>query len=345
MGCLFSSEKVEAKSRLIHAHNGANEGVAPGSVKSTATNPHSPRGTASRATVPPSRNSTKLRPSSSATLPASGLPSIDTLTENIEGKWTKPISTLPIATDLPRLVNLTSIYVGDDKRDVTNSAAGDQPEHERSIEQVLFSALLTLSIHLHDPTTLGIIKQHFWDYHKGDIDGEVARNFGLFLKSHLQDESNNVMCVLKLINQAILAPAIIALKMAIPTLPFKDFRNSWRVKIFINNDDSVDVLHVRREQSFNSQHSEEMRFEFVWELRIKLVLASANGLVGLEGVGDSSSHLPPILVTAGKHIKQASLQIVEVALGHSVPPNNKEKILGDMGRLLSSNCVVTTIPA
>jgi len=241
----------------------------------------------------------------------------------------------------------------------------------------LYGALITLAIHLHDSTTLANTKQHFWEYHKGDIEGEIARNFGSFFKSYMQEDGNNVACVLKTINQAILAPAIIALKMAISTLPFKDFRNSWKVKIFISNDDVVDVVHVRREQSFISQQPEEMRFEFVWELRIRLALGGGGG----GATGNSSTTIPTTTTaittttllttnnsntddnninghtntsngntasnttTTDKRVLSVTLQIVEIAFGPGVPANNRDKILGDMNKLKSSNCVITTMPA
>jgi len=199
----------------------------------------------------------------------------------------------------------------------------------------------------------------------------VARNFGLFLKSNMQEENNNVMCVLKSINQAVLAPAIIALKMALPGLPFKDYRNSWRVKIFIGNDESVDVVHVRREQSFGTQN-EEMKFEFVWELRVSIALGSKPGggdgglpNQAIDSPAGSVPHSGGSIISDhvvadnnnndnnnnnnnnnnNKHIQRVTLQIMEVAFGLGVPQHNKEKVLGDMERLLSSNCVITTIAA
>jgi len=284
LSSLSSKRKKIEKSRLL-----TNEGPL---VSSASSSPNSsprnsvistPRGNTNsvRATLPANRvtitnSSNALRPA----MPA-GIGNLDNLINDVNAKWSKPNQHAAISTDFPRLVKMTTIYVGPDKRDVTHSvddsvseidnAIGDSNSQGQTVEKALYSALITLSIYLHDPTTLKNTKDHFWEFHKGDIEGEVSRNFGLFLKNNLNDETNTVICVLKSINQMILAPAMIALKVALPGLPFKDYRNSWRVKIFIGSDDSVDIVHVRREQSFGTQ-GEEMKFEFVWELRISIAL-------------------------------------------------------------------------
>jgi hypothetical protein len=316
-----------------------------------------------------------------ATTPNAIRPTIETFPHDVASKWARPLHTLPIAGDFPRLAKVTTIYVGPERKDISHLPISDEDRSihvsSPSLEDIIYETLIKLAIYLHDPTTLQSTKDHFWEHHKGDMEGEVARNFGMFLNGCLHD-GDNVGLVLKCINQAILAPAIIALKMAIAALQFKDYGNSWRVKVFICDDD-VEVVHVRREQSFNPQQGEAMKFEFVWELSIHISLKNApnnidNGVdLSDESRTDSTrtnstridsprndgtkTDTPrndsirtnstridsATVVTPDKHITNVTLQIVEIAFGAKVPPENKEKVLGDMRRLTSSSCIVTTI--
>jgi hypothetical protein len=152
-----------------------------------------------------------------ATTPNAALPTIETLTNDVATKWARPLHTLPIAGDFPRLAKVTTIYVGPDHKDISHSQVSDDgtatssDPPSQSLEHIIYETLIKLAIYLHDPTTLQSTKEHFWDYHKGDVEGEIARNFGMFLKSCLHD-GDNVGFVLKSINQAILAPAVVSLR-------------------------------------------------------------------------------------------------------------------------------------
>eukprot|EP00026_Physarum_polycephalum_P008615 Phypoly_transcript_08706.p1 GENE.Phypoly_transcript_08706~~Phypoly_transcript_08706.p1 ORF type:complete len:444 (+),score=62.16 Phypoly_transcript_08706:105-1436(+) len=433
-----SKTKVEKTRPLLHPYANNNKSI-PATGNSELPPARSPPArvpTTSTAVRSPTPNHSPNHVRTLATTPGPGasLPSIETLTNDVATKWTRPLHSLPIAGDFPRLAKVTTIYVGPDHKDVSNSsgrvhdesAEKDDMQQQlddslqpppsstlppQSLEHIIYSTLIKLAIYLHDPTTLQSTKDHFWEYHKGDAEGEVARNFGMFLKSCLHD-GDNVGCVLKSINQAILAPAVISLKMAISALPFKDYGNSWRVKVFISNDDFVEIVHVRREQSFNPpQQAEAMKFEFVWELCIRINLkspppsdqelkcedpipggtetsravspratspraVSPRTAESSQPTGVESPRASTILPTSDKSITSVTLQIVEIAFGPNVPPDNKEKILGgifnrpwymahklrittihfvpalnfiqsmiclDMRRLTSTSCVVTTI--
>jgi len=379
-----SKKKVE-KSRLIlhpYANNKTQATQAADSSSPARLSPARTLLTPTTANVrspSPNHSPNHVRTLATTTTPGAALPTIETLTNDVGAKWARPLHSLPIAGDFPRLAKVTSIYVGPDCKDITPSPPStEHPDHP--LEHIIYETLIKLAIYLHDPTTLQSTKEHFWDYHKGDVEGEIARNFGMFLKSCLHD-GDNVGLVLKSINQAILAPAVIALKMAISSLPFKDYGNSWRVKVIVGDDDFVQIVHVRREQSFNPKAGDAMKFEFVWELSIGIDLRHRSEGEEVEGkVGESSSQpisesprtssevsqprresqqpttsaeslpspagsptLPSPSPTTSKRITCVELKIVEIAFGTNVPLENKEKILGDMRRLTSSTCVVTTI--
>jgi hypothetical protein len=227
--------KVEKTRPLLHPYaNNNNKSTTGNNDLPLARSPPARAPLISTAVRSPAPNHSPNHVRTLATTPGPGasLPSIETLTNDVATKWIRPLHSLPIAGDFPRLAKVTTIFVGPDHKDVSHisdhdldesidkddtlqqlddslhpASASTLPPH--SLEHVIFSTLIKLAIYLHDPTTLQSTKDHFWDYHKGDAEGEVARNFGMFLKSCLHD-GDNVGCVLKSINQAILAPAVVS---------------------------------------------------------------------------------------------------------------------------------------
>jgi hypothetical protein len=244
---------------------------------------------------------------SPSALPPRAVPSIDNLEKDIRSKWEKSMHTLPVASDFPRLAKLTKIYGDEGELEIPN-----QP----SVERIIYSILLTLALQLNDSHTHDATRDNYWTYLRENIEGEIRREFDSFLKNCM-DENSKVAHVLKTINQGVIAPAVISLKLALPSLPFKDFRNSWRIEVIIAPD-IVTVVHIRREQSFNTPP--EMTFEFVWECRI---------------VFNKD-------VTSMNEVK---VRIIELAFGEKVTPENSSKIRNEMKRFLTEDCVYTTLSA
>lgn len=102
-------------------------------------------------------------------------------------------------------------------------------------------------------------------------DGDIARKLRPFLEEFVGDD-NPVAVVLKLINQAIVAPAVLRMKShLLNTIMYKDCRNHWDVHVEISTDSQVapsgrrvSVTHLKREQSVPEG------FEFVWALKFIL---------------------------------------------------------------------------
>lgn len=77
-------------------------------------------------------------------------------------------------------------------------------------------------------------------------------------------EDHPVMKTLKAVNQSIIAPAVIELRLSIcPSLPFKD-TSGWQVHIIVN-DETVIVQHSKRQNHRDARKVEEA-FEFEWTL-------------------------------------------------------------------------------
>jgi hypothetical protein len=81
-------------------------------------------------------------------------------------------------------------------------------------------------------------------------------------------ENNAVSVILKCINQAMVAPAVLRMKSHLMNrVGYKDCRNQWDVDVNIVHDESgkqVTVTHLKREQSVPEG------FEFVWALKFIL---------------------------------------------------------------------------
>lgn len=84
-----------------------------------------------------------------------------------------------------------------------------------------------------------------------------------------------------------------------------------------------------------------MRFEFVWELRIRLALAGGGAASSSSSSSPAPTIVPPANSVADKYVQHVSLEIVEIAFGPSVPPQNKDKILGGiLHSLLLHACTI-----
>ncbi len=69
--------------------------------------------------------------------------------------------------------------------------------------------------------------------------------------------------VLKCINQEVLAPPVLKMKMEIHKhLAYKDVRGHWTVSVRLKADDWIYVTHMKREQSHDA--TPENHFEFTW---------------------------------------------------------------------------------
>lgn len=314
MGCLFSKE-VE-KTRLIGEHSSSpvkSEGAFPNNRSQPSTPVRESASSIKYMVGSPSvqtssaTNSPMNSPLSKA---PQAVPSIDSLERDIRTKWEKSMHMLPVASDFPRLAKLTKIYGEEGELDIPSTAA--QP----SIERIIYSILLSLAMELEDEQSHDNTRDNYWTYLKENIEGEIRREFDSFLKNCLEEDSK-VAHVLKTINQGVIAPAVISLKLALPSLPFKDYRNSWRIEVIIGID-TVTVVHIRREQSFNTPP--EMTFEFVWECRILFNKAVTN-------------------------MEEVKVRIKELAFGEKVTLENRDKITNEMKRFLADDCVFTTLSA
>jgi len=193
----------------------------------------------------------------------------DLITE-VRDKWTRPLVSLPVHVDIPRLARKISIYthisskqvvlVGQD--DINGSNNDTSPAHNDQL--VIKDLILTLSEHLGEPSSQQLnIDSNFLEYFKRSSDTSQA--LADFLGAVVGRESQTAK-VLKACNQSVLAPGVLKLKFAIGNhYPYKDSRGSWRIEIVVGPD-WVTVEHMKREKSFDD--TPQNYFEFSWALKL-----------------------------------------------------------------------------
>eukprot|EP00026_Physarum_polycephalum_P009233 Phypoly_transcript_09347.p1 GENE.Phypoly_transcript_09347~~Phypoly_transcript_09347.p1 ORF type:complete len:279 (-),score=43.48 Phypoly_transcript_09347:168-1004(-) len=203
--------------------------------------------------------STRLRSNS---YPVAG----DLMTE-IRDKWKRPLETLPVHVDIPRLARKISIYtVSPDKsKQVVLTTQDDLPGGEPTSDNHIIKELIkTLSKHLGEPATQQeSIDSNFMEYFKRTADPSLA--LADFLSTVVGHDSLTAG-VLKACNQSVLAPGVLKLKFAIGNYyPYKDARGTWRIEVVVGPD-WVSVEHLKREKSFDE--TPHHYFEFGWSMKL-----------------------------------------------------------------------------
>lgn len=198
------------------------------------------------------------------------------LKTEIHMKWSRPVKTLPVHVDVPRLARKMAIYADNNKNHVLHAAkdtgaglsddaplgtVNKHPDAQLHDQRIIRDIILTLSIHLGEPKEQQRhIEAKFPEYF-GPGDTSVALRE--YMENVVGDDSK-VIGVLKACNQSILAPGVLKLKFSVGNqFPFKDMRGSWRIDIIVDKD-KVTVIHSKRERSFEDSPSDY--FEFGWSL-------------------------------------------------------------------------------
>eukprot|EP01128_Nolandella_sp_AFSM9_P009659 TRINITY_DN6296_c0_g1_i1.p1 TRINITY_DN6296_c0_g1~~TRINITY_DN6296_c0_g1_i1.p1 ORF type:complete len:282 (+),score=57.69 TRINITY_DN6296_c0_g1_i1:43-846(+) len=194
--------------------------------------------------------------------------------------WGRAISKLPVHTDVPRLCK---------KITITNDAGdkvydGSSKVFKKATSGAIAKALLlslAKSIGDSDMRTALEDWEEFVPDSSGDMGEHVQSFFQMVTDAH---EETTSMLVLKLVHQRIIFPAFYCLKDIIqPSVGrFKDKRGCWTVEILINPDQSVQVIHHKRQQSVDLDANNEPLFEFDWSLCISVDLEQGSILPTIE---------------------------------------------------------------
>ena len=140
---------------------------------------------------------------SSNSYPDSG----DLVTE-VRDKWKRPVESLPVHVDIPRLARKMSVYTSspNNSKQPVLSAANNEINND---SQVMKELIRTLSKYLGEPQTQqDNIDNNFMEYFKRTADPSLA--LADFLNGVVGHESRTAG-VLKACNQSVLAPGVLVL--------------------------------------------------------------------------------------------------------------------------------------
>eukprot|EP01112_Ceratiomyxa_fruticulosa_P020335 TRINITY_DN6894_c0_g1_i1.p1 TRINITY_DN6894_c0_g1~~TRINITY_DN6894_c0_g1_i1.p1 ORF type:complete len:774 (+),score=144.84 TRINITY_DN6894_c0_g1_i1:131-2323(+) len=169
--------------------------------------------------------------------------------------WERSVAQLPVATDIPRLAP----YIDIEGRPLTPGGP------KQTVSDVLL-AVSNLVFGLEETReNAQILQQLHHRIPEADDQSVFSKQFPKFILEDLGDE-NRVVRVLKGINQAIIAPSVIELKLSMcPKLPFKDVSGGWIVHVRRRESGAVVVSHSRKQEHMDKRKEEEY-FEFTWVL-------------------------------------------------------------------------------
>eukprot|EP01105_Mastigella_eilhardi_P024640 TRINITY_DN6467_c0_g1_i2.p1 TRINITY_DN6467_c0_g1~~TRINITY_DN6467_c0_g1_i2.p1 ORF type:complete len:369 (-),score=84.85 TRINITY_DN6467_c0_g1_i2:55-1161(-) len=197
--------------------------------------------------------------------------------------WNRAFTTLPIAIDLPRLVRHT--FVWDCRTTAARVSPPTTPPPTKTALAV--KALLeALTLALDGSTTCAVLQENYASY--VDLEAEMSEqktNITALLMERLP--GTRTCALLKAINQAIIAPANVELRLNICRgLMFKDAQsNVWEVFVYVQ-DDGIEVRHRRRQVSIDPRKEEDF-FEFTWEARLRFA-------TNVDVVTDVSMHVTDV---------------------------------------------------
>lgn len=194
----------------------------------------------------------------STSLPINPLQNVleSSLEEQVNMKLQRAIVDLPVSSDLPRMISRTIVF------DKNGEKLFDPNDESIMPIEKIKKLFLTLSKSL----CVNFVTENV----ESQYDILLPRNFEgdttIPLKNvinNLIGENNPVSNILKSLNQAIIAPAIMKLKITLmqKELNYKDSRNKWEIEIHLNDDD-VTIKHKKFEKSIPEE------FEFEWHLSL-----------------------------------------------------------------------------
>jgi hypothetical protein len=214
--------------------------------------------------------SSPRRQGRSNTLPASlrtqisGMMAVP-LVDQIKPKWQRDPNELPVATDLPRMIQ--NVMVSDDEhkvlfeRSATKDKENGNTYNMRSRVTLLKELFLILAhrFTLHDlHSTILLRWSEFFD--NEDLEtSDLSQQLRKFLLQVVGNQ-NALINILKSVNQSVIAPVAMRIRsFFFGEYNLKDVRNAWNVDILLANGEII-VRHLKWEESIPTC------FKFQWKL-------------------------------------------------------------------------------
>ncbi|XP_049849035.1 uncharacterized protein LOC126317103 [Schistocerca gregaria] len=178
--------------------------------------------------------------------------------------WNRPIPSLLVHTDLPRLSNGIEII---DELSSTWIFKGDgNMDTAYKVRSIIYAIAYYTDSPADAENLIELLDQC------KNQDNDIIIQLSSFISKVVQMEKQpNCILVLKCINQAIMFPAVFNMKKQFGDLfEYRDVKGSWKVRISIYAD-FIEVRHRKSEKSYGT--GAEENFSFVWLVVFKICLS------------------------------------------------------------------------
>eukprot|EP00727_Mastigamoeba_balamuthi_P008736 m51a1_g4485 hypothetical protein (273) ;mRNA; f:280735-282156 len=185
--------------------------------------------------------------------------------------WSRPIERLPIAIDLPRLA--AHVHIVDARQTPESAPARDNIPDESGAKPCAYDhvlrVLLGIARSVEGEERANAIREQYEKSIMRDADLSIQKSAITNLIVNTIGPSTKTASLLRAVNQAIVAPSAIELRMfLLPGIQMKDSqKNPWEVIIRVG-EDKVEVSHLRKQCHFDTRQT-QCAFEFTWEVSME----------------------------------------------------------------------------
>lgn len=182
----------------------------------------------------------------------------------------RPISALPVNTDVPRLCRKILVCNGETVIfDGSLKTFVNQP-----VNLVVKAMFESISKFLNDEVTMEAIKRDFDTIvvSTGDAGTHLASWFGSLIKTAGGDDKcPPTLLLFKTVHQRCIFPAFYCVRELLQESigKFKDKRGTWNVKIDLDPE-NMSIIHTKRQEAVEML-GEGPKFEFDWNLSLKII--------------------------------------------------------------------------
>jgi hypothetical protein len=173
----------------------------------------------------------------------------------------RPYKSLPLCTDLPRLISNFRLYDSDGTLLIDETSLTQNPRLG------MLLTITTLTKYIEGNDLADKISTTLPSYFKGTDQGTAATTLQAFIDDIMGGDNSSVIRVLKCANQSAISPAIVELKMALGTSPqnmTKDVKNGWIFEFHFKEENLI-VISRKKEINIRGLFAFEWMLVFTFE--------------------------------------------------------------------------------
>jgi len=181
--------------------------------------------------------------------------------DDIKDIWSREFQHLPVHVDMPRLVQKIKVTDKDGK-------FVDLPQSIPKVEMCRTLVTTLASLVGESEERIAILRDQYFDFVKEDGSGDIAQQLLRYFLEVVKYDSDTAK-VLRAMHQKVMFPPFYYIRNKLPTLQFKDQRNTWQVTVCCKKS-GIEVRHKKRQEGKPQQGQTESDYSFEWELVMKM---------------------------------------------------------------------------